>query len=79
MNEKEISDILDKIERKKFFRLIQTQAEKERHISPAPFLLLKKLGNVLQYTGGILLGIFSGIFVLLLIYILVVYLLHLQL
>ncbi len=79
MNEKEILVILNKIERKKFFKLIQSQAEKEGHISPAPFLFLRKLGNVLQYTGGILLGIFSGIFTLLLIYILVVYLLHLQL
>ena len=75
----EILTILEKKEKKRFLSQLQSRSEKEGHISPAPFLFLRKLGNILQYTGGILLGIFSGIFTLLLIYIMVVYLLHLQL
>ena len=79
ITDEEILTILEKKEKNKFLNQLQSKSEEEGHISPAPFLFLRKLGNILQYTGGILLGIFSGIFTLLLIYIMVVYLLHLQL
>lgn len=79
MADEEIVTILEKIERKRFFIQIQAQAEKEGHVPRMPFLFLRKLSKYLQYTGGILLGIFLGIFTLILTYLSIVYFLHLQL
>ncbi len=78
MIDDEILTILEKKERKRFLNQIQAQSEKEGHIPPTPFLLLKKLAHPLQYTGGILFGIFLGIFILVFNFLLFVFLLHLQ-
>lgn len=78
MIDEEILTILEKKERKRFFNQIQTQSEKEGHVPPMPFLLLKKMAHPLQYMGGILLGIFLGIFILVFNFLLFVFLLHLQ-
>ncbi len=78
MVDDEILAILEKKERKKGFCQVQTRAEKEGHIPPMPFLFLKKMSRPLQYTGGILLGIFLGVSILIFNFLLFVFLLHLQ-
>lgn len=78
MVDEEILAILEKKERKRLLHQIQTQAEKEGHIPPTPFLVLKKTSRPLQYMGGILLGIFLGVSILVFNFLLFVFLLHLQ-
>lgn len=78
MVDEEIQAILEKKERKRFFEQIQNQAEDEGHIPPMPFLFLKKMSCPLQYMGGILFGIFLGVFILVFNFLLFVFLLHLQ-
>jgi hypothetical protein len=77
--DEEILAILEKIEQKRVLNQIQLQAKEDGHIPPLPFLLLKKLARPLQYTGGIIIGIFLGIFILFFNFLLFVFLLHLQL
>lgn len=74
--DEEIVVVLEKIERKRLLGQIQIVAEEEGHISSMPPLLLRKMANPLQYTGGILLGIFLGIFTLVFNFLLFVFLLH---
>ncbi|MFN3532497.1 MAG: hypothetical protein ACK41Q_08325 [Candidatus Brocadia sp.] len=78
MIDEEILAILEKNERKHLLNQFQVQSEKEGHIPPTPFLLLKKTAPPLQYTGGILLGIFLGVSILVFNFLLFVFLLHLQ-
>lgn len=78
MIDEEILTILEKKERKRFFKQIQDQSEKEGYVPPNPFLFLEKMAHPLQYTGGILFGIFLGIIILIFNFILFVFLLHLQ-
>jgi len=78
MVDEEILTIIEKKERRRFFKQIQNQAEEEGQIPPMPFLFLKKMSHPLQYMGGILLGIFLGVFILVFNFFLFVFLLHLQ-
>lgn len=78
MVDEEIVAILEKRERKRFFNQIQAHSEKEGHVPPMPFLLLKKMACHIQFTGGILFGIFCGVFILVLNFLLFTYILHLQ-
>lgn len=78
MRDEEILSMLEKIEQKRVLSQIQRQEQEEGHIPPQPFLLLKQLAHPLQYTGGILVGIFLGIFILFFNFLLFVFLLHLQ-
>ncbi|MCF6158407.1 MAG: hypothetical protein E3K32_07510 [wastewater metagenome] len=78
-DDNEIVVILEKRERKRFFYQIQRESEEKGLIPPAPFLFLKTMVRPLQYTGGILLGVFLGIFSLIFVFLLFVYLLHLEL
>lgn len=77
ITDEEIVTILEKKEKKRFLNQIQIQAEKEGHIPPMPFLFLKKTSRPLQYTGGILFGIFLGVSILVFNFLLFVFLLHL--
>lgn len=79
MIDEEILTILEKKERRRFFKQIQIQAEEEGHIPPTPFLFLKKTSHPLQYMGGILFGIFLGVSILVFNYLVFVFLLHVQL
>lgn len=74
---KEISTILVRRERKKILSQLQASAEKTGHIPPMAFLLSRKMARPLRYIGGMLLGIFLGIFILVLNFLLFVWLLHL--
>ena len=78
MVDEEILTILEKMEQKRFFNQIQSQAEEEGHIPPMPFLFLKEMSHPLQYMGGILLGIFLGVSILVFNFLVFVFLLHLQ-
>ncbi|GAN33052.1 MAG: hypothetical protein DYG83_00030 [Candidatus Brocadia sp. AMX2] len=75
--DEEILTILEKKEKKRFLNLLQNQAEKEGNIPPMPFLFLKKTSLPLQYAGGILLGIFLGVSILVFNFLLFVFFLHL--
>jgi hypothetical protein len=75
---KEILAILEGRERKKILSQLQASAEKTGHIPSRPFLLLEKIALPLQYSGGMLLGIFLGIFTLVFNFLLFVWLLHLE-
>lgn len=78
MTDKEILAILEKKEKRRLLNQIQAQSEKEGHVPPTPFLLLKKMTPALQYTGGILFGIFLGVFILIFNFLFFVFLLHLH-
>lgn len=78
MVDEEILALLEKKERKRFFKQIQNQAEEEGYIPPTPFLFLKKTSHPLQYMGGILLGIFLGVSILVFNYLVFVFFLHMQ-
>lgn len=75
--DEEILTILEKKEKKRFLNLLQNHAEKEGNIPPMPFLFLKKTSLPLQYAGGILLGIFLGVSILVFNFLLFVFFLHL--
>lgn len=77
MTDEEIMTLLEKMEKKRFLNLIQAQATREGLIPPTPFLFLKKMSRPLQYTGGILLGIFLGVSILAFNFLLFVFFLHL--
>jgi hypothetical protein len=76
MTDREISIVLEKIERKRCLSRLQALAEEKGEIPRMPFLLLRKWGRRLQYAGGFLLGCFIGIFALLVSFIVFVRLLH---
>lgn len=78
MVDEEILTLLEKKERKRFFKQIQNQTEKEGYIPPTPFLFLKKTSRPLQYVGGILFGIFLGVSILVFNYLVFVFFLHMQ-
>ena len=78
MHSKDIITILEKQERKKLFSRLQAAAEEKGDVPPMPSLLLPKMAHTLQYTGGALLGISIGIFILFFNFMLLVWLLHLE-
>jgi len=78
MVDEEILTILERKERRRFFFQLQALAEEEGHIPPMPSLLLRKTAHPFQYIGGILLGIFLGLFTLIFNFLLFVWLLHLE-
>jgi hypothetical protein len=78
MIDREISIVLEKIERKRCLSQIQESAKEDGHIPHMPFLLLRKFARHLQYSGGILLGCIAGLFALLVNFIIIVRILHIQ-
>lgn len=74
----EVLTILERRERKKILSQLQGLAEKTGHIPSRPFLLLEKIAFPLQYFGGMLIGVFFGIFTLVFNFLLFVWLLHLE-
>lgn len=76
--DEEILTILEKKEKRRFFHQLQSRSEEEGHIPPMPFLFFRNMAYPLQYIGGILLGICLGVSTLLFIFILFVFLLHVQ-
>jgi hypothetical protein len=65
-------------EKQKIYSKIQASMERSGDIPPNPFFILRKFRRILQFTGGILLGILVGIFILLFNYIVIVWILHLE-
>jgi hypothetical protein len=61
MTEKKIARIIEKREKKKFISQLQTMAEKEGHIPPMPFLLLRKTARPFHYAGGVYCGVLLGL------------------
>jgi hypothetical protein len=61
MTEKKLTGIIEKREKKKFLSRLQTMAEKEGHIPPMPFLLLRKTARPLHYAGGVYCGVLLGL------------------
>lgn len=78
ITDEEILTILEKKEKKRFLNQLQSKSEEEGHIPPMPFLFLRWMACHLQYTGGILFGIFLGVFILVFNFLLFTYLLHVQ-
>jgi hypothetical protein len=78
MSDKEVLAILEKKERKKVLSRLQSLAEEEGHVPPPPCLLLGRMAQAFQYSGGILIGVFLGLFTLVFNFILFVLLLHLE-
>ncbi len=74
----EILTILEKKEKRRFLSQLQSRSEQEGHVPSMPFLFFRNMAYPLQYAGGILLGIFLGVSTLLFIFILFVFLLHVQ-
>lgn len=74
----EVLTILERRERKKILSQLQGLAEKTGHIPSRPFLLLEKIAFPLQCFGGMLIGVFFGIFTLVFNFLLFVWLLHLE-
>ena len=75
----EIRSILEKKERRKLFSRLQALAEEEGQIPTMPCFLLRKMCYPLQYSGGILFGIFIGIVTFFLNFIIFVLLFHIEL
>jgi len=63
-------------ERKKFLSHLQVLAEKEGQIPSMPFLFLRTMAQPLRYAGGFLLGLFIGVFTIIVAYYVGIMLLH---
>jgi hypothetical protein len=75
MSDEELISFLEKIERKKFFKQMQSQVEKEGHLHPNPMLFqfLRKMAVPFKYIGSILWGIILSIITIFVTYIVIVY------
>jgi hypothetical protein len=78
VTDKEISTVLEEIERKRYFSMLQASAEEKGEIPRMPFLLMRKFRRPLQYIGGFLVACAAGLFSILLNFIIFVRILHLQ-
>ena len=76
MMDKKILKIIEERERRKCLSHLQSQAESNGDIPRMPFLYLRKLLKPLQYTGGILLGLYAGLFSVIINYFIIVLLFH---
>ena len=76
MVDKDLLMAIKERERKKFLAHLQALAEKEGQIPSMPFLFLRKMAQPLRYTGGFLLGLFIGIFTIIVAYLIGIILLH---
>ncbi len=78
MIKRKIIAILEKEEKEMLFNELQVEMEKKGSIPGRPLLFLHKLRRILECTGGICLGCLIGTLAIVLNYLILVWILHVE-
>lgn len=76
--EKDVKTIIENEENERLFMKLQSKTEQEGKIPKSSFLFLDKFRGLFEYSAGICIGCFTGIFVLIINFILFILAMHLE-